>query len=152
MIIGACISAPGTSVRLGWFRSCALSTALSLNQLFFFFPTEKFFTAVTLIRRSAHWFSFQSELCNLLMCEQERWNTKHVFPFGKKKKCIYLLFTIGNNQTTKLGMVRFAFVISSMALSCFSWFCTFSIFLKATSKSMTNQGDCNLVRDIVHTL
>lgn len=66
MIIFACISAPGLSVRLGCFRSCALSTALSLNQLFL----QTNFTAVILIKRSACCdFLFNQSFANSVMCE-----------------------------------------------------------------------------------
>ena len=120
MIICACISPCGIPVRLGWFG--ALSTALSLNQLFL----QTNFTAVILIKRSAHcdflfFILFQHSSADSVMCEWGRGNTKGNLiwkTFYLIKFFFLLFFSIRvNNQTNIIGM--FCICHTSMALNCF---------------------------------
>ena len=88
MIISACISSRGISVRPGWFRSPALSTALSLNQLFL----QTNFTAVILIKWSAH--------CDFLFNQSSQFHDvrvrtieyKTTYPLGKKNNLLISVF------------------------------------------------------------
>lgn len=85
MIICACISAPGISVRQGWFRSCALSPALSLNLLF----PQTNFTAVALIKGSAHCdFLFNQSFSNSILCASKTEEIQNKISIGKKNAFI----------------------------------------------------------------
>lgn len=133
MIICACISALGISVRLGWFRSCVLSRAMSLNQLFL----QTNFTAVILINRSAHCdFLFSKELCKFNDVWVRKTKYKTNFPLEK----IYLTFiiVIVNNQTNKIAMFCICHIIDGFKLFIYSFTLLglLCVFLKVTVESM----------------
>lgn len=88
MIICVCISALGISVRLGSFRSSALSTALSLNQL----SPQTNFTAANL-SEDRHAVIFRSIRALQIQCcvsekdEIQKYKTK--YPLGGEKTFIF---------------------------------------------------------------
>lgn len=94
MIICACISAPGISVRVGWFRRLCLINSFVIKSAF---STDKFHCGYSYQKISTLWFSLQSELCKVTDVSKKDGIQSRI-SMGKKKQFIKFSFHDKSNQ------------------------------------------------------